>query len=130
MKASFVTLLMTCLFSSNSFAHGMNKPGVNNGYVRMPGAYHVELVPISEGFRVYFQDIQFKSISTKDATLNLVVKAQTSATIGCKKEEANTFVCPVEKAALKGATELVLESSINNGKTKGSSVYKYPLSFN
>lgn len=129
MKASFVTLFITCLFSSNSFAHGMNKPGTNNGYVRMPGAYHVELVPVAEGFRVYFQDIQFKAISTKDATLNLIVKSNTVATIGCKKEGASAFLCPVDKSALKGARELVLESSINNGKTKASSAYKYPLSF-
>lgn len=126
MKASFVTLIMTYLLSTSAFAHGMNKLGPHNGYIRMPGAYHVELVPESSGYRIYFLDMQFKNISIQNATANMVVKSDQSGTIGCKKE-SGYFICPVEKQALKTAKEIVLETSIN-GKTKAASSYSLPLS--
>ena len=126
MKASFVTLIMTCLLSTAAFAHGMSKLGPHNGYVRMPGSYHVELVPESAGYRVYFLDMQFKNISVKDATTTMVIKSDQSGTIGCKKEDGY-FLCPVEKQILKTAKEIVLETSVN-GKTKAASRYSLPLS--
>lgn len=127
MKASFVTMIMTYLLSTGLFAHGMNKPGPHNGYVRMPGSYHVELVPESAGYRVYFLDMQFKDISIKDATATMVIKSDQAGTLNCKKE-AEYFLCPVEKKILKNAKEIVLETSIN-GKTKSGSRYSLPLSF-
>jgi hypothetical protein len=40
----------TMVLMSGVFAwgHGEDKPGPNGGYIQMPGAFHTELVPVSD----------------------------------------------------------------------------------
>lgn len=69
------TVIMMSLFglAPAAWAHGENKPGPQGGYIRMPGAYHVELIPYqNQGFKVRLLDLQFRPAPLKGAKLRLV----------------------------------------------------------
>ena len=127
MKASFVTILLATVLSQTAFAHGMNKPGPNGGYVRMPGNYHVELVAKEKSIIVYFQDVMFKPIPIEGASIKLSLTGDKSFKAECVKE-ATSFKCDLKNESLKNYKEISLEST-KDGKRMGTSIYKLPLSF-
>lgn len=127
MKASFVTLLLTAFLSQGVFAHGMNKAGPNGGYVRMPGNYHVELVPQEKAIIVYFLDMMFKPVSIDRASVKLTLKGAKSFKTDCTKE-AMSFKCELRNELLKNYKEAILEST-RDGKAVATSLYKLPLNF-
>ena len=86
MKAAFVTLSLTLFTSVAGFAHGMNKPGPHGGYVRMPGDYHIELVPVDKELKVYFLDMKFNPITLNDATLELTLTGKKPLKAQCLRE--------------------------------------------
>jgi hypothetical protein len=50
-------------------AHGEDKAGPNGGFIRMPGAFHTELVPSGKDkLKVYLLDIQWKNPSLKNSS--------------------------------------------------------------
>ncbi len=55
--------------SLNVFAHGEDKPGPHGGFIRMPGAFHTEVVKEKEGYRVYLLDINWKNPSVLDSAV-------------------------------------------------------------
>lgn len=72
-----ITLLTLAVvfFSSKALAHGEDKPGPHQGHIRMPGAFHTELV--SSGLneiKIYLLDISFKNPVTKQSNVNLRLK--------------------------------------------------------
>ena len=127
MKASFVTLLLTTMLATNSFAHGMNKPGPNNGYVRMPGTYHVELLALQNVLRVYFLDIGFKALPIKNATAKVSLKGMKEVAVECSKEEA-FFRCDTKESNMNSYKEILVKTS-KNGENEAISTYKLPLGF-
>ncbi|AUN96912.1 hypothetical protein C0V70_02080 [Bacteriovorax stolpii] len=125
MKLAFVTLLMT--LSAGVFAHGMNKPGPNGGYVRMPGAYHVELVSSGAETKVYLLDINFKKIDMAKSQVSMSLKGAKDFPVKCTKE-AEFFRCDIKDNELKMYKELTITSS-KAGEAGVASTYKIPLSF-
>ena len=62
-----LTLLLGVV-PSQVLAHGEDKPGPHGGWVRMPGSFHTEVVPISnQELRVYLLDIGFANPITTDS---------------------------------------------------------------
>ena len=56
-----------------AFAHGEDKPGPHKGYIRMPGAYHTEVVELGpRRLRVYLLDIKWANPSVKNSSLELI----------------------------------------------------------
>ena len=91
----YLFLLFLSFSSTITLAHGEDKPGPNKGFIRMPGAYHVELVPINKReLRVYLLDISWKNPSTKDASVEIthVLKSKKTKLI-CKSEKLEFFDC-------------------------------------
>ena len=127
MKASIVTILLATLLSQTALGHGMNKPGPNGGYIRMPGNYHVELVPKEKALVVYFLDMMFKPITIDQASVKLSLKGDKSFRTDCVKEAAS-FKCDLKNESLKNYKEVTLEST-RDGKATATSTYKLPLSF-
>ncbi len=125
MKLAFVTLLMT--LSTGVFAHGMNKPGPNGGYVRMPGAYHVELVSSEAETKVYLLDVNFKKIDMAKSQVSMSLKGAKDFPVKCTKE-AEFFRCDIKGNELKMYKELTITSS-KAGEAGVASTYKLPLSF-
>jgi len=127
MKASIVTIMLLLVLSQTAFAHGMNKPGPNGGYIRMPGNYHVELVSKGKVLVVYFSDMMFKPIAIDQASVKLSLKGDKSFKADCVKE-AVSFKCDLKNESLKNYKEVMLEST-RDGKATATSAYKLPLSF-
>lgn len=54
-------------------AHGEDKPGPHGGYISMPGAFHVELVPeYPRRLKAYLLDVNWKSPTLKDSSVEII----------------------------------------------------------
>lgn len=63
---------MTVLATVKTWAHGEDKPGPHGGFISMPGAFHVELVPVSKNkVKAYLLDIDWKNPTVKDSSVEL-----------------------------------------------------------
>lgn len=128
MKTLFLTAMMFMgLGSQMALAHGEDKPGPNGGFIRMPGAFHTEVVPTgSNSLKVYLLDIEWKNPSVKGASV-LVTHKGTRTT---KKEctlESNYYVCQFPKNIdLKKKGELLIEAQRESQKGNVVS-YELPL---
>lgn len=127
MKASFVTILISAFFSTAAFAHGMNKPGPNNGYIKMPGAYHIELVTAKNALKLYILDINFKPLPIETASVKVTLKGLKELMVECTKG-AGHFVCDTKDANMKKYTEIMVLSS-KTGEKAATSSYALPLSY-
>lgn len=127
MKAGFVTILLSTLVSQTAFAHGTNKAGPHGGYIRMPGNYHIELVPAPKELKVYFLDMMFAPISIDQASLTMTLKGKKQLKAECLKE-LHFFRCDTKDQSFKNYKEIVIESN-REGKATAVSNYKIPLSF-
>lgn len=124
MKLAFVTLL----FSFAAFGHGMNKAGPNGGYIRMPGAYHIELVSNEAETKVYVLDFEFKKLPLTKAQISMTLKGAKESSVKCIKE-VEAFKCDIKGSELKKYTEIIINSS-RSGEKAVDSTYKLPLAFN
>lgn len=125
MKMEIVTLLSLLLTSEVTLAHGMNKNGPNGGYIKMPGAFHTELVDKGASMHVYLLDMSFKNPTTADSTVKIIFKGNTELEYTCTKT-VNYFVCEKPKGDLRNVKEVIVNAIRN--KSKGSeAVYSLPL---
>ncbi|MBX3021899.1 MAG: hypothetical protein KF799_09510 [Bdellovibrionales bacterium] len=107
-----------------AWAHGEDKPGPQGGFISMPGAFHVELVPVSEQqLKVYLLDLHWKNPTLKDSSIKL---SHGSTSARCT-ERKDHFVCDFPMAVnLKEAGELKVDAT-REGQ-KGTTVrYSLPL---
>ena len=89
--------IVTALFISPliALAHGEDKPGPNGGFIRMPGAFHTEVIPLAaNSLKILLLDIAWKNPSVKGASVKAVYQsvANQKSDAVCKAE-ANFFVC-------------------------------------
>ena len=89
MKLFSLILLSNLMISTSAFAHGEDKYGPNNGFIKMPGAFHTEVVPEKDGsYLVYLVDFYNKNPTVKDSSVEFQVK---------NNEKVVTFECKVVK---------------------------------
>lgn len=127
MKMLFVTLMGVLVISNSAYSMGGDKPGPNGGFVKMPGTYHVELVPKKDRVLVYLLDLSLKNPTSKNSSVILKLINKETKEVNCKIEN-KYFVCNVSSGDLARYTEINLVSIRN--KIKGTmAVYKIPLKF-
>lgn len=86
-------ILLPVLFSSLVHAHGDNELGPNKGIIRMPGAFHTELVPVNETqFKIYLLDIDIKNPSMKDSALDVTFEGKSISKVKCAVD-VNFYLC-------------------------------------
>ena len=92
MKLFKIVFLLSLLTNLNlAFAHGEDKPGPNSGYIRMPGAYHTEIIQDGKSaLKVYILDLQFKNPSTDQNKLEISHSSKVKAT--CEPKD-NYYQC-------------------------------------
>ena len=96
MKNLFVVLMMM-IVSNVVFSHGENKLGPHNGYVRMPGAFHTEVVPAGKDqIKVYLLDIDWKNPSVVKSEVKASIVSKTNEDATCIIQE-NYFLCQFSK---------------------------------
>lgn len=122
--ALFVTLIPMAV----CHAHGMERPGPHGGFIRMPGAFHTELVP--EGPRilnVYLLDDEFKRPVTHSSHVKASLKrTEGSIDLRCVPT-MDHFVC-----ALPGGMRLSKGDKLHfkagrRGSGEGLAVYEFPF---
>ncbi len=87
---ALVTVLLNPLFV---FAHGEDKAGPNGGFIRMPGAYHTELIPDGKNkLKVYLLNMQWKNPSLVNSRVSISYSGKSTATATCKPER-NFYLC-------------------------------------
>lgn len=69
-KLVLIFVLILSLRLTAAFGHGESAPGPNGGFIRMPGGYHTELVPVdARTFKIYLLDFDFKNPTTEDSSV-------------------------------------------------------------
>lgn len=114
------------LASTQAMAHGEDKPGPNGGKITMPGAFHVELLPVdARQLKVFLLDIDFRNPVVKASSLKVT---QGSVQAKCK-EKSDHFVCEFPtQINLNQPGEITVIAT--RGQQKGNSVnYTLPIKF-
>jgi hypothetical protein len=119
--------LAALLFSLNVFAHGEDKPGPHGGFIKMPGAFHTELVQLSPNqLRVYLLDIHFKNPVVENSSIKLSTRFRKLIRAKCKPEK-DSFLCDFPKSvSLTRRGELRVQAT-RLGQVGVPVEYKTPL---
>lgn len=125
MTIKIVTILSFLLTSEKTFAHGMDKHGPNGGYIKMPGAFHTELVDKGTVMHVYLLDIRFKNPITADSSVAIKYKGSIESDYSCTKS-TNYFVCEKPKNGLENYKEVIIDAVRSNNKGRNA-IYSLPL---
>lgn len=120
-----LSVLVLILHSGQSFAHGEDKPGPHGGFIRMPGAFHTEVVKTGKSSaRIFLIDINWKDPMTKNSS----VKAEIGgASKGDCKAQGNFFQCSFSNDVdlnKKGELKIIAE---RNGMKGAPIIYELPL---
>ena len=111
-----------------AFGHGEDKHGPNGGYIRMPGAFHTELVQANDQtFKVYLLDMNWKNPTVKNSSLGATVQLKTlTVTASCQSIDMY-FLCSLPKGkSLSSAKEITLNAR-RDGAVGGPAKYAFPL---
>lgn len=106
---TLIAFILLSFFTGQAAAHGEDKPGPHQGIIRMPGAFHTEIIPEKHGLRVMLLDINFQNATVVDSSVSIVLHTKTGkSSVDCKPK-VNYFVCPMDNAAFKqsGAIEVI-----------------------
>ena len=115
-----LAIFAICVLAS---AHGGDKPGPHGGFITMPAAFHVEVVP--EGarkFKVYLLDAHFKN----PMATNSSVTASVGKSVAKCAAQTDHFACELTDADLTKKGSLTIDAV--RDKQKGNSAkYELPL---
>lgn len=129
-RSSNIAVILTLLFSGAfAAAHGEDRPGPNGGYIRMPGAYHTEVVMTEpHRLKVFLLDINWKNPTVKESGVKVNIASAKPASTDCIAAKDH-FVCELPKninLQSKGTLNLIS----TRAKQKGAvATYALPLSF-
>ncbi len=111
--------LTSLFFAISALAHGEDKPGPHGGFIRMPGAFHTEIVPVEgQKFYVYLLDINWKNPSTKDSSLVLTFKKSKQSIEAKCQITSDFYVCEFSKNVdlkKKGKLEVLAQREKQQG---------------
>ena len=125
LKKTVFLSLVSIFLTSQSGAHGEDKFGPHKGYVRMPGAFHTELVLNGKNkLKVYLLDIDWKNPTVEKSSLDITYNGQTK---GECKPQKDYFSCEFPKSIdLRKNGELKVVAV--RGDQKGAdAMYPLPL---
>jgi hypothetical protein len=97
----------------SAFAHGEDKPGPHGGVIRMPGAFHTEVVARgNNAIDVYLLDFNWKNPIIKDSSVSVHhVDGERRTELKCKPLET-LFSCLAESVALRSGSLRVKASHL------------------
>jgi hypothetical protein len=125
MGMKIVTLLSLLLSSEVTLAHGMNKHGPNGGYIKMPGAFHTELVDKNTNMHVYLLDMSFKNPTSVNSSVKIIYKGNSESEFFCTNS-VNYIVCKKPTNGLKNIKEIIIKTIRANNKGRDA-IYSLPL---
>jgi len=116
------------LVSGAAWGHGEDKPGPHGGFIRMPGAFHTELVMKSKkGLNVFLLDMEWANPTTESSSVKVVFKSgKKESLLNCETKQDH-FWCKAPKGISIVAPGKVEITANRNGATGGLAVYELPL---
>lgn len=117
--------LLLLISPIKTLAHGETELGPNGGIIRMPGAFHTEIVKDKHAFRIYLLDLEWKNPITKNSSVDLqLITEATSLKFNCKAKDTY-FLCQSQKTFPEKG---MLKLEANRVDQKGMAVnYELPL---
>lgn len=126
MKIFKAVLLTSLISSSAAFAHGENKPGPHGGGIRMPGAFHTEVVALnSKTLNVYLLDMKFQFPITANSSVDVKFEGTKSSKAICEKE-SDYFKCTFDTEVMNTKGKLLVRAIRDNKKGTVAN-YETPL---
>lgn len=130
MKYFFAATLASFFAIAIAQAHGEDKPGPHGGAIRMPGAFHTEVVQINhQQIRVYLLDIDWKNPSTQNSTVDasfMGTKKPQKDLAKCKPRQ-DFFLCDFNKKLNITKAGKILLTAEREGQKGAEVVYETPL---
>lgn len=125
MKA--IILILSLCASLQALAHGEDRFGPHGGYVRMPGAYHTEVILDGKNkLKVYLLDINWKNPVTKNSSVEAVHSTQPKEVVKCQMQ-VTYFECVFpENTELTKKGQIVLRTQ-RDGQKGNEATYDLPL---
>lgn len=119
--------ILITIIAMRAGAHGEDRLGPNGGYIKMPGAFHTELVPTEKNsFKIYLLDLEWKNPSTKNSSVALSFHSKEKAIAKCGIEK-NYYLCSFDpKIDLTKKGELIVQSK-REGQVGNEAKYSVPL---
>lgn len=119
--------MFSILAAANVFAHGEDKLGPNGGFIRMPGAYHTEVVVDGKDqLKVFLLDINWKNPTTKNSSVELSFSGKSKSSTQCNAKD-DYFSCPLPSGIdLKKKGQLTVTSQ-REGQKGNQASYALPL---
>lgn len=128
MKVTF--FLVSIIISANqAWGHGEDKPGPNGGFIRMPGAFHTEIIPIEANqLKVFLLDINWKNPSVANSSLSVSYRNKKTSKAKCIAQN-EYYLCEFSTSVnLNQKGQLLIEAQREN--QKGNEVsYDLPLQY-
>lgn len=116
------------LLPTMTLAHGEDQPGPHGGSIRMPGAFHTEvLVNNDKSVQVYLLDMNFKNPTTKDSKVELKIENKKKvSTFKCAPMDDHFHCHSEDKSLQKG--QLIVQATRENA-VGNEAVYDLPLKY-
>lgn len=129
LRAHFMCLLVF-LIPAISWGHGEDKPGPNGGFIRMPGGFHTEVVPLGKDrVKVFLLDIQWENPSIKNSSVNLYLSKhrQKKNVYGDCKIELNYYLCTLPRGTDITKKGKITVKAQREGMMGNEAIYDLPL---
>ncbi len=127
MKTIALILLMFAVSPiSQVWAHGEDRPGPHGGVIRMPGAFHTEVLALDGGFKVLLLDIALGKPSVSGGSVRgRIVNGDSVVALQCAAH-SDHFFCETPRGSVPDKGELILDAA-RGGEKEGRAVYPLPL---
>lgn len=127
MKRKVLIGFAVLAFQAQARAHGENEEGPHGGFIRMPGAFHTEVVPAgAASVKVYLLDMEWKNPTVKNSGVKISLASPKSAAVVCTAR-TDHFECKLPKGAdLKKKGQLTVEAT-REGQAGSAASYPLPL---
>lgn len=117
-------LLLIMLITSFAHAHGEDQLGPHGGFIRMPGTFHIEVVPVNaQKIKIYLLDMAWKNPSVKNSKLEVRYKSNNA---NCTIKEISYICTFPSKISLNKSGELVVNAT-REGQKGSTITYDLPL---
>ncbi|OFZ31100.1 MAG: hypothetical protein A2622_00410 [Bdellovibrionales bacterium RIFCSPHIGHO2_01_FULL_40_29] len=122
----WLAVILLSLGGSTGWTHGEDKPGPHGGFIRMPGAFHTEVLPEAKNsLKVYLLDMQWKNPTTEKSSL-VVTLTKPAVKADCTTVE-NFYYCEFpESVDLSQKADLKVLAK-RDGQQGQSVTYPLPL---
>jgi hypothetical protein len=125
-----LSIFLVAFYSTYIWAHGEDLVGPHGGFIRMPGAYHTEIVPLTKNqIKIYLLDLQWKPVAITGSFLQTLYQGDKSEKSVCEPKDSSYYICSFsENVKLDQKGKLIVNSQFK-GQTGNEVLYELPLKF-